>query len=368
MKLDAFELRRIELPLVEPFRTSFGTTHRKEAVLVRVVGPSSEGWGECVAMTRPIYSPEYLDGAIHVMAKVLIPLLLEAGEISAAEVSERLSAIKGHPMSKACLEMAILDAELRAAHRSLASFFGATRTRVPSGVSIGITESVPALLEAVGRFVDAGYVRIKLKIQPGWDVEPVRAVREQFGDQLVLQVDANTAYTPADARLLAQLDAFDLLMIEQPLAEDDIQGHVRLARALKTPICLDESITSARSAAEAIAVGACSVINIKAGRVGGYLEARRISTVAAAHGVPVWCGGMLETGLGRAANAALAACPEFTITGDISASDRFYQQDITKPFVIQDGHVSVPQGSGLGVDVEQDHLESVTTWVQTLRA
>jgi o-succinylbenzoate synthase len=224
--------------------------------------------------------------------------------------------------------------------------------------------SVPELLDAVGRYLDQGYLRIKLKIEPGWDLEPVRAVRERFGDDLLLQVDANTAYTLRDIRHLAQLDAFDLLLIEQPLPEEDVAGHVELARQIRTPICLDESIVSAASAADAIARGACSIINIKAGRVGGYLEARRIHDVCAAHGVPVWCGGMLETGLGRAANLALAALPNFTLPGDISASDRYWRQDITVPFVLEGGRIRVPSGPGLGVRPDPDVLAAVTTSVE----
>ena len=215
-------------------------------------------------------------------------------------------------------------------------------------------------------YLAEGYVRIKLKIEPGWDVEPVRAVREQFGDDVLLQVDANTAYTVRDARHLAELDAFGLLLIEQPLAEEDILGHAELARQMTTPICLDESIVSAQTAAAAITLGACQVVNIKPGRVGGYLEARRIHDVAAAHGVAVWCGGMLETGIGRAANAALAALPGFTLPGDISASDRFYRTDITEPFVIQDGHLTVPTGPGLGVTPIPEILEQVTTSVERI--
>ena len=227
-----------------------------------------------------------------------------------------LAPFKGHRMAKAALEMGVLDAELRSAGRSFAQELGAVHERVPCGVSVGIMDSVPALLDAVGGYLAEGYVRIKLKIEPGWDVEPVRAVRERFGDEVLLQVDANTAYTLADARHLARLDPFDLLLIEQPLDEEDVLGHADLARLIKTPVCLDESIVSAQSAAAAIRLGACQIVNIKPGRVGGYLEARRIHDLCVAHGVPVWCGGMLETGLGRAANVALAALPGFTLPGD----------------------------------------------------
>ncbi|HVV74857.1 MAG TPA: o-succinylbenzoate synthase [Mycobacteriales bacterium] len=367
MKLTAVELRRISLPLVAPFRTSFGTQTTRDALLVRAITPDVEGWGECVAMIDPLYSAEYVDAAQEVIRRFLLPRLFAAGEVSAGQVSHLLEPVKGHPMAKAAVEMAVLDAELRQAGQPLAAFFGATRDRVPSGVSVGIMGSIPELIDTVGGYLEAGYVRIKLKIEPGWDVEPVREVRERFGDDLLLQVDANTAYTLADARHLAKLDPFDLLLIEQPLPEDDVRGHAELARRITTPVCLDESVTSARAAADAIALGACQVINIKAGRVGGYLEARKIASVAAASGLAVWCGGMLETGIGRAANAALAACPEFTLPGDVSASDRFYAHDITAPFVLDDGHIRVPSGPGIGVDVVLDQLEAVTTSVATVR-
>jgi o-succinylbenzoate synthase len=250
----------------------------------------------------------------------------------------------------------------------MASHLGATKERVDSGVSVGIMSSIPALLDAVAGYLDAGYLRIKLKIEPGWDIEPVRAVRERFGDDVLLQVDANTAYTLADARHLARLDPFDLLLIEQPLPEDDVLGHADLAKVIKTPVCLDESIESARDAAAAIRLGACAIVNVKPGRVGGYLEARRIHDVCVAHGVPVWCGGMLETGIGRAANVALAALPGFTLPGDTSASDRYFTTDVTEPFVLEDGRLRVPTGPGIGVDPLPDVLADITTSVETIRA
>ncbi len=367
VKLTAVELRRVSLPLVAPFRTSFGTEVEKDALLVRAISPEAEGWGECVAMAHPLYSYEHLEGARDVIRRFLLPRLFAAGDVTAQGVGHLLEPIKGHPMAKAAVEMAVLDAELRQSGTSFASFFGAVRDRVPSGVSVGIMDSIPQLLDAVGAYLEAGYVRIKLKIEPGWDVDPVRAVRERFGDELLLQVDANTAYTLGDARQLARLDPFDLLLIEQPLAEDDVAGHAELARRIRTPVCLDESITSAATAAAAISMQACQVINIKPGRVGGYLEARRIAIVAAANGVPVWCGGMLETGIGRAANAALAACLEFTLPGDVSGSDRFYARDITAPQLIQDGHLPVPTGPGTGVEVLDEVLADVTTDVETIR-
>ncbi|MGM1060266.1 o-succinylbenzoate synthase [Saccharothrix sp. Mg75] len=364
MKLTGVELRRVRMPLVAPFRTSFGSETTRDILLVRAVTDEAEGWGECVALADPLYSSEYVEAAQHVLRTYLVPAAARVADATA--VAPALAAFKGHRMAKAALETAVLDAELRAAGRSFARELGAVRDRVPCGVSVGIADSVPELLDEVTRYLDAGYVRIKLKVRPGWDVEPVRAVRERFGDGVLLQVDANTAYTRADTGHLARLDPFGLLLVEQPFDEEDLLGHADLARAIRTPVCLDESITSARAAADAIRLGACSVVNVKPGRVGGYLEARRVHDVCAAHGVPVWCGGMLESGLGRAANVALAALPGFTLPGDTSASDRYYRADITEPFVLRDGHLPVPTGPGLGVEPLPDALAEVTTSTEWL--
>lgn len=366
MKLQGVELRRIAMPLVAPFRTSFGVEHNRDVLLLRVVTDEAEGWGECVALSDPRYSSEYVAGAEDVLRRYLIPALAAFPRLDAPSVAPALHQFRGHRMAKAALETAVLDAELRAAGRSFARELGAVHDRVPCGVSVGIMSDLGELLDAVGGYLDAGYLRIKLKIQPGWDIEPVRAVRERFGDDVLLQVDANTAYTVADARHLAKLDPFGLLLIEQPLDEEDVLGHAELAKRLTTPVCLDESITSAKAAADAITLGACSIVNVKPGRVGGYLEARRIHDVCVAHGVPVWCGGMLETGLGRAANVALAALPGFTLPGDTSASDRYYRTDITDPFVLDDGHLPVPTGPGVGVTPHPDRLAAVTTSVDWL--
>jgi O-succinylbenzoate synthase len=367
VKIEAVELRRVTLPLVTPFQTSFGTESQRDILLVHVVGPEAEGWGECVALTEPLYSAEYVEGATDVVRRHLLPRLFAYADLAAPMVGPALAPIKGHPMAKAAVEMAVLDAELRTAGLSFGAYLGAVRAQVPSGVSVGIMASIPELLDAVEAYLEDGYLRVKLKIQPGWDLAPVRAVRERFGDDLALQVDANAAYTLADARHLAQLDEFDLLLIEQPLPEDDIAGHVVLGKRLRTPICLDESITSARAAADAISRGACAVVNVKAGRVGGYLEARRVHDVCSASGVPVWCGGMLETGLGRAANVALAALPNFSLPGDTSASDRYWRQDLTAPFHLDGGHLSVPTGPGLGVTPIPDILAASTTSSELLR-
>ena len=371
--LGPVELRRIAMPLVSPFRTSFGSQNARDILLVRVEltdadGTVTEGWGECVALSEPSYSPEYVDGAQHVIEHHLLPRLRAAGPLDAAGVGPALAKLHGHPMAKAALEMAILDAQLRSTGTSFATFLGATASTVPSGVSVGIHDTVDELLATVQGYVDDGYVRIKLKIEPGSDIEHVAAVRDLIGPDTPLQVDANTAYRRTDGQHLARLDEFDLLLIEQPLPEADIVGHARLADEVETPICLDESLVSASGTADAIELGACEIANIKPGRVGGYLEAVRIHDLCRARDVPVWCGGMLETGIGRAANAALAALPGFTLPGDISAASRFYAQDIvTDPITITDGHVTVPTTPGLGFELDRDVLDSVTTATLTLR-
>ncbi|TFB68473.1 o-succinylbenzoate synthase [Cryobacterium sp. Hz9] len=368
MKIETIELRRVHMPLVRPFRTSFGTATERVVTVVRVITADAEGWAECAADARPLYSSEFLDASDLVIRDHLVPRLQAVGDrLSAELVASALEPVKGHRMSKAVLETAILDAQLKTTGVSFGNHLGAVRDTVPAGVSVGIVNSVPELLDVVAGYLDEGYLRIKLKIEPGWDLAPVRAVRERFGPDLLLQVDANTAYTLADARHLALLDPFDLLLMEQPMKEDDLLGHANLARLISTPICLDESIGSARDAATAITLGACSIINVKPARVGGYLEARRIHDVAAAHGVPVWCGGMLETGIGRAANVALAALPNFVLPGDTSASNRYFAEDLTARFELENGHLRVPTGPGIGVEVLSAVLDSVTARTDSIR-
>jgi O-succinylbenzoate synthase len=358
-RIRAVDLRLISLPLVRPFRTSFGEETTKEAVLVRVEAEGSEGWGECVAGPDPRYSEEFNDEVWLTLRDHLSQGLLER-DVSAEALAEELAWVRGHRMAKATLEMALLDAELRAQDRSLAAFLGAERARVRCGVSVGITPTTEELLDQVGGYLADGYVRIKLKIEPGTDVERVAAVRSAHPD-VALSVDANAAYTLPDAPLLRELDAFDLLMIEQPLPHEDLIEHAKLQREIRTPICLDESIRSAADASAAIELGACRIINIKQGRVGGLLEARRIHDLAVAAGVPVWCGGMLETGIGRAANLALAALPGFTLPGDTSASGRYFAEDLTEPFVLgRGGTMELPSGPGLGVSPDPDRLERFT--------
>jgi len=358
VKVLAVELHRLAIPLVRPFETSFGRQTGRKVLLVRVRTDVGDGWGECVAGTDPVYSSEYVDGCENVIRHYLAPALLAAEQVAAEGIASLFAFVIGHRMAKAAVEIAVLDAQLRAELTSFADYFGAERTEVDCGVSVGISPTIPELLEEVSLYVAQGYRRIKLKIKPGWDLEPVAAVRELLGPEALLQVDANTAYTLLDLDHLRQLDDYGLLLIEQPFVEDDIRSHVYLAGAISTPVCLDESIVTTELALDAIDRGATSIINIKAGRMGGYLQALALHDACVELGVPVWCGGMLETGIGRAANVALAALPGFTLPGDTSASDRYFAEDLTEPFVLRDGRLAVPTGPGSGVTVPEELLVS----------
>ncbi|MHB1988763.1 MAG: o-succinylbenzoate synthase [Acidimicrobiales bacterium] len=361
MRIDAVELVMVSLPLVRPFRTSFGTERVREAILVHIETPEADGWGECVSGAQPLYSPEFNDAAWTVIEQLFVPQLSSVSELFATDVAPLLSEWKGHRMAKAALEMAVLDADLRAQELSLQSYLGGRGETVTPGVSVGMTRTIDELIGIVAAHREEGYKRVKLKIEPGSDIEPVRAVRALLGDEFLLQVDANAAYTRSDGPHLSELDEFGLLLIEQPLGEEDLLGHAALASQIQTRLCLDESIVSCQVAVDALALGACEVVNIKAGRVGGYLEAKKIHDVCAAAGVPVWCGGMLETGLGRAANLALASLPGFCLPGDISATSRYFHEDITAPFVLDAGAIAVPTGPGLGVEVDRPTLDRLTT-------
>jgi O-succinylbenzoate synthase len=356
--LDAIELIRIRLPLVRPFRTSFGTSTEKDATLVRAAGAGgAEGWGECVAMEAPLYSGEWNDGAWLVLRDHLAP----------AALAGRDAGIRGHPMARAALDTAVLDLGLRRKGVSLSAHLGGVRDRVPCGVSLGIEDDLDDLLGLVKRFVDAGYRRVKLKIEPGRDVDVVRAVRESY-PETPLSVDANAAYTSDSVEPLVALDDFGLEYLEQPLAEDDLIGHARLQERLATPVCLDETITSPTVARGALDIGACRVINVKLGRVGGMGPAREIHDLAQAAGIPLWCGGMLETGIGRAANLALASMPAFTLPGDTSGSDRYFERDLTEPFVVDpDGTMAVPRDPGIGVSPIPEVLDAVAIDRLTIR-
>ena len=360
MKISHVEFRVIGLPLVRPFRTSFGTQVARDVLLLKVTTVEGfVGWSESVAMSEPLYSSEYLFECTDVIKRFFLPALFKQGEFTAEEIPHILRPFLGHPMAKAAIETACLDAQLRSEKTSFARYLGATKTHVECGVSVGIAPSIEKLVDEVTSYVEAGYRRIKLKIEPGWDIEPVSKIRELF-PTIPLQVDANQAYSRSDGHHLAQLDPYNLLLIEQPLDEHDILGHAQLAQITKTPICLDESIISLQSAEDSIALAATTIINIKPGRVGGYLESKKIHDFCFSKKIPVWCGGMLETGIGRAANLALAALPGFTLPGDTSASSRYYTRDITPPFEMVDGYLEVPDSEGIGVEPDIDYLDSIT--------
>jgi len=365
MQIERIELHHIALPLVHPFETSFGRELTRPCILVAVHADGLTGWGECTAGSGPWYSSETIETAWHVLRDFLIPAVLGQEIVSPADVVTRFHRVRGHPMARAGLENAVWDLLAQAQEVSLADLLGGQRAcpeqsrrdRVKVGVSVGIEPTLEELLDQVAQHVAEGYGRVKLKIKPGWDVEVVGAVRERWPD-LPLQVDGNSAYTLADAPVFQELDRFGLLLIEQPLHHDDIVDHAQLQKQLHTPLCLDESIHSPEHARWALDIGACRVINIKVGRVGGLTAAQQIHDLCAGRGVPVWCGGMLETNVGRATNVALATLPNFALPGDISASTRYYQEDIAEPnFVLNDDStLSVPSGPGLGVSLVPERL------------
>jgi O-succinylbenzoate synthase len=365
--LEALEIRTVSLPLVEPFTTSRSSEAARELLLLRWIGHDSEGWAECAADPRPVHFAEFLASAREVIVSDLLPAVAADGSVTAGRARELMWRVPGNRLAKAALESAILDAELRACGMPLSDYLGGVVERVPVGVSVGITPDIPSLLDRVERYLAQGYRRIKLKVKPGWDVEPVAEVRRVFGGDFALQVDANESFRPSDRRALRQLDGYDLLLLEQPFPRGDLLAHARLAEELAVPICLDESITSLHSAALAISVGACEIVNIKPARVGGYLEARSIHDLCLAHGIPVFCGGVLESGVGRAANLALASLPNFSLPGDISATNRYYAHDITQRFELDDGHIAVPTGSGSGAVVDLGALACLTVEQSIIR-
>lgn len=354
MRIDRIELRLLRLPLVRFFETSFGRIHERSFVMVTVDGDGATGLGECVADANPFYSSETTRTAWHIIAEFIAPVVLGREFGHPREIFSALSGIRGHHMAKAAVEMAAWDLFARQQHRPLAEVLGGSpaviASGIASGVSIGIQDSLDQLAERVEAELAAGYRRIKIKIKPGWDLEAVEMIRGRFG-AIALMVDANAAYTLADADHLAKLDRFDLMMIEQPLDYDDIRDHACLQARIRTPICLDESLHTVRAAEEAIALGACRIINIKPGRVGGHGEAIRLHDLAAHHDVPVWHGGMLESGIGRAHNIHLSTLPNFTLPGDVAASRRYFAPDIIDPEidVRPDGTIAVPRGPGIGV-------------------
>lgn len=368
MKIEQVDLFHIRIPLVAPFETSFGVTTERESIIARIIADGVAGWGECVADQDPGYAYETVVTAWHIISDFLISRLFAAPIDDPRQIPARFAWVRGHQMAKATLESAIWDIAAQQAGMSLRDYIGGTRDRVVVGVSIGIQPTTAQLIEKVLGFRKTGYTRIKIKIKPGRDIVDARAVREAIPD-VPLMVDANSAYTLADADLFRQMDDLDLLMIEQPLAYDDIYEHSKLQKLLHTPICLDESIHSASDARFAVEIGACRIINIKQGRVGGLTNAMAVHDVCAENNIPVWCGGMLETGIGRALNVALATLPNFRLPGDLSASNRYYNLDlIDPPFEFNpDGTLSAPSGPGLGVNVVMDRLKRVTLRQATFR-
>ena len=372
LRLARVELREIRLPLVEPFRISSGVcTERRILLLTLHDAAGVTGWSECVAGEQPNYSAETIDTAWWAIREWLAPRLLGAPIADPTAVRARLrEGVVGHPMAKAALEMGLWDVAARLAGLPLARLLGGTRDRVAVGISLGIQDSPDALGDRVRRARVEGYARVKVKIKPGADVDHVAAARAALGPGVPLSADANSAYTLAHAEHLARLDAFDLAMLEQPLGEDDLVRHAVLQRRLRTPICLDESITDVERCEDALTLASARVVNIKPGRVGGFTASRRIHDVCAAHGVPVWCGGMLESGVGRAHNVALASLPGFTKPGDLSPSARYWARDVVTPeWTMDDGLVTVPlDRPGLGVTVDVDRIDDLTVRTSVLEA
>ncbi len=370
LHLEKLELCEIAMPLKAPFETSFGTFSKRRILIVRAIDrDGAVGYGECTAPSEPFYNPETIDTAWSIISDTVGPLLTRDPISQASEVSEVLALIKGNRMAIGAIEAAVWDLEAKRANLPLWQHLGGTRESINCGVSMGLQKTPELLLEKVTREVESGYQRIKLKIKPGHDLELVRIIRSNFPD-ILLSVDANSAYDlDQDAHIFQQLEEFDLLMIEQPLAAGDLVDHAKLQRQLKTPICLDESITSIRDARHALELGSCRTINIKLGRVGGHSDAKAIQNFAANNGVPVWCGGMLESGIGRAHNIAMSTLPGFTLPGDVSASARYWEEDIIEPpvTVSPQGTIDAPTGIGMGYKVDETRVAKLTVRTRTIR-
>jgi o-succinylbenzoate synthase len=361
MKLRSVTLREVQMQMLQPFETSFGVCFLRRILLIEADVDGTIGWGECVAGENPFYSPETVDTAADILRKFIWPIMKNVEFATAADVFDKMAQVRGHNMAKGGLEAAIWDAEARMKGEPLWKLLGGTRQELATGVSIGIKKSLEELGEVVGKELAAGYQRIKIKIKPGWDAEPVKRLREMF-PRIKLMVDANSAYTLADTVLLQQLEGYHLMMIEQPLGWDDLYSHVELQRKLATPICLDECIHSSENAREAAELGACKIVNIKQGRVGGYTASKRVHDICQKHSIPVWCGGMLESGIGRAHNIALSTLPNFVLPGDVSASARYWKEDIIEPEVkvTPQGTILVPQGAGIGYTPILERIEKIT--------
>jgi O-succinylbenzoate synthase len=369
MKIEAITLREIQMPLVHFFETSFGRIYGRRIFLVTVHSDGVDGWGECVAAEDPFYSSEWIETAWPTITRYLAPAILGKPIESGRECPGLFAKVRGHRMAKGALENAVWDAEAKKKQQPLWKLLGGSRREIPCGVSIGIQDSVEQLLEKVGIELAAGYRRIKVKVKPGWDVNVLERIRSRWAD-ITLSCDANSAYSLDQVEHLRTFDQFNLLMIEQPLWDDDIYYHARLQKELRTAICLDESIVSARSAAFAVETGACRIINIKVGRVGGFTEAIKIHDVCLEQKIPVWCGGMLESGIGRAHNIALSTLENFSLPGDVSASKRYWKEDLVDPEVTVSAHGMITLGDdpGTGYRVREDLIEKLTVRKETLRA
>ena len=369
MKIESVTLREIHMPLVHFFETSFGRVYSRRILLVSVQADGVRGWGECVAGEDPFYSSEWIETAWPTIKHYLAPALLQNGVNSGGHCPDLFARVRGHRMAKAALENAVWDAEARIQKQPLWKLLGGTQREIACGVSIGIQDTLEQLIEKIATEVAAGYRRIKLKVKPGWDLNVLEKVRARWSD-ILLSVDANSAYTLDQTEHLRKFDAFNLLMIEQPLWNDEIYLHARLQKALRTSICLDESIRQARDADFALEAGACRIINIKVGRVGGFSEAKKVHDVAQQHNVPVWCGGMLESGVGRAHNIALSTLDNFRLPGDVSASKRYWKEDIIEPEVevSSEGIIAVSDAPGTGYRVREDFIQNITVREETLLA
>jgi o-succinylbenzoate synthase len=361
-RLERVVLRQIRMPLVHFFETSFSRTYERAIVVVEVISEGLSGWGEVTAGENPFYNEEWTASIWPLLRDYVAPRVLHHDFESGAEVCERTAHIRGHFMARGGLEAAVWDLEARRRNVPLAEHIGGgARAQIPCGVSIGIQDGVPQLIDKIRTELDAGYQRIKIKIKHGWDIDVVRQVRKEF-PHILLMADANSAYTLADTEHLKRLDEFNLMMMEQPLAHDDILDHAILQAQIQTPICLDECIRTPHHAEQAIALQACRILNIKLGRVGGFHAAKQVHDFAHAHGIPVWCGGMLESGIGRAHNIALSTLPGFTLPGDVSASKRYWKRDVITPTVevSREGTIAVPSGVGFGYGLDLDYIKSIT--------
>lgn len=360
-KIERIELSLLDLPYVHYFETSFGREENRTFILIKVYADGLCGFGEVVADKNPHYSYETTETAWLILKKYLVPLVFEEAIVDPLDYYDRVQKYRGHPMAKAGLEMALWDIKAKRENKPLWKVYGSTRYEIPSGVSVGIQDTVPQLLDRIESFLQEGYPRIKIKIKPDWDVAVCREIRKAY-PEILLQADANGAYSLRDKELLKKLDEFNLLLLEQPFPAYDLWDHSRLQKEMETPICLDESVTSVEAVRKALEMGSCRIINIKVGRVSGIVEARQIHDFCQEKNIPVWCGGMLESGIGRAHNLHLATLPNFKLPNDLSASKRYYAQDLIEPEIeiTKDGTIRVPEEPGIGVFPQESRIKKAT--------